>query len=117
MIKTLTIYDPAMCCSSGVCGPDVDTELVQLANFLKNLNESAVNVERYNLSQEPAQYTSGIVAEKLKEKGTDALPLVLIDGEVISEGRYPEISSLSCQLGAGEVVLDVPDCTGCTGCC
>lgn len=116
-MKVLTIYDPAMCCSSGVCGPDVDTELVQLSGFLKNLDESKVTVERYNLSQEPAVYTAGIVAEKLKEKGTDVLPLVLIDGEVISEGGYPEISALSCLLGASEVSLDVPDCSGCTGCC
>lgn len=116
-MKTLKIYDPAMCCSSGVCGPDVDTELVQLAGFLKNLDASNVKVERYNLSQEPAVYTSGIVAEKLKEKGTDALPLVLIDDEVVSMGAYPEIGHLSCLLGASEVALDVPDCTGCTGCC
>ena len=62
-----------MCCSSGVCGTDVDTELVQFASFLKNLDACAVNVERYNLSQEPAVYATGIVAEQLKEKGTDAL--------------------------------------------
>jgi len=49
-MKTLKIYDPAMCCSSGVCGPDVDPALVQLAGFLKNLDASAVTVERYNLS-------------------------------------------------------------------
>ena len=75
-MKTLKIYDPAMCCSSGVCGPDVDPVLVQLSGFLKNLDASAVKVERYNLSQEPAAYTTGPVAIALKEKGTAALPLV-----------------------------------------
>ncbi|MDZ8118228.1 arsenite efflux transporter metallochaperone ArsD [Pontiella agarivorans] len=115
-MKTLKIYDPAMCCSTGVCGPDVDTELVQLANFLKNLDACSVKVERYNLSQEPAAYTAGVVAETLKEKGTDALPLVLIDDEVISTGEYPDLGKLSGLLGTSEISMEMPDCSGCCGC-
>ena len=116
-MKTLKIYDPAMCCSTGVCGPDVDTELVQLASFLKNLDASAVKVERYNLSQEPAAYTANeTVAAALKEKGTDALPLVILDDEVISIGEYPDLGKLSGLLGAAEVSLEMPDCSGCSGC-
>ena len=30
-MKTIQIYDPAMCCSSGVCGIEVDQTLVNLA--------------------------------------------------------------------------------------
>ncbi|WP_372797990.1 arsenite efflux transporter metallochaperone ArsD [Pontiella sp.] len=116
-MKTLKIYDPAMCCSSGVCGTDVDTELVQLANFLKNLDPCSVKVERYNLSQEPAEYTKGTVAETLKEKGTGALPLVMIDEEVISAGEYPDLGKLAELLGASNVSMDVQDCSGCSGCC
>lgn len=116
MMKRLKIYDPAMCCSTGVCGPDVDTDLVQLATYLKNLDEAAVKVERFNLSQDPAAYTEGTVAELLKEKGTDALPLVILDDEVITVGEYPDLEKLSGLLGMSEVSLEVPDCTGCNGC-
>lgn len=116
-MKTLKIYDPAMCCSTGVCGPDVDTELVQLASFLKNIDASAVKVERYNLSQEPAAYTTGIIAETLKEKGTAALPLVILDDEVISSGEYPDLGKLSGLLGAApSISMEMPDCSGCSGC-
>jgi hypothetical protein len=115
-MKTLKIYDPAMCCSSGVCGPDVDTELVQLAGFLKNLDASVVTVERYNLSQEPAAYTTGLIAGILKEKGTAALPLVLLDDEVISSGEYPDLEKLGGLLGSAPVTLDMPDCSGCSEC-
>ena len=115
-MKSLKIYDPAMCCSTGVCGSDVDTELVQLAGFLKSLDACAVKVERYNLSQDPAAYTTGTIAETLKEKGTEALPLVLLDGEVISSGAYPDLKKLSGLLGATEISMDVPDCSGCCGC-
>jgi len=117
-MKTLKIYDPAMCCSTGVCGPDVDPELVQLAGFLKTIDASAVKVERYNLSQEPAAYTTGTIAEVLKGKGTGALPLVMVDDQVVSSGSYPDLNELSSLLGAEQtVMLDTTDCSGCTGCC
>ncbi len=115
-MKTLKIYDPAMCCSTGVCGTDVDTELVQLATFLKNLDACSVKVERYNLSQEPAAYTTGVIAETLKEKGTDALPFVMIDNEVVSIGEYPDLGKLTSLLGTAELSLEMPDCSGCSGC-
>ena len=116
-MKTLKIYDPAMCCSTGVCGPDVDPVLVQLAGFLKKLDAAVVRVERYNLSQEPAAYTANAaVAAALKEKGTDALPLVFIDDEQISSGEYPDLNDLAAMLGATQT-LDVTDCSGCSGCC
>ena len=105
-----------MCCSSGVCGTDVDTELVQFASFLKNLDASSVKVKRYNLSQEPAVYTTGLVAAALKEKGTTALPLVILDDEIISSGEYPDLEKLGGLLNAGPVSLEVPDCSGCCGC-
>ena len=115
-MKLLKIYDPAMCCSTGVCGPDVDPELVKLAGFLKNLDACAVKVERFNLSQEPAAYAEGLVAEALKEKGTAALPLVVLDGEILSSGAYPDLDKLGGLLNSGPVSMEVPDCSGCCGC-
>ena len=117
-MKILKIYDPAMCCSTGVCGPDVDTELVQLASFLKNLDPCAVQVERFNLSQEPGVYTTGIVGDQLKEKGTDALPLILINDEIISAGAYPELKELARLLGVIQVTTDNSSgCCGGSNCC
>jgi hypothetical protein len=116
-MKTLKIYDPAMCCSTGVCGPEVDLALVQLAGFLKNLDASAVEVERYNLSQEPAAYTANAtVAAALKEKGTAALPLVILDDEVISVGAYPDLGKLGQLLGSTPATIGTTDCSGCSGC-
>jgi len=117
-MKTLKIYDPAMCCSTGVCGADVDLVLVQLAGFLKNLDTSAVKVERYSLSMEPAAYTANkAVAAALQASGTDALPLVFVDDELVSSGKYPDLNGLSILLGVQHTVtLDSPDCSGCSGC-
>jgi hypothetical protein len=99
-MKRLEIYDPAMCCSTGVCGPDVDPKLVQFAADVKWLQEQGVQVARFNLSQNPAAFVQNeLVKTALTEKGEAALPLVLLDGQVLAEGRYPERDQLTDALG------------------
>ena len=93
---SLKIYDPALCCSSGVCGPSVDDKMVALAGFLKGLDDSQVKVERYNLAQQPAAYVENpAVAATLKDKGTDALPLFYVDDELVWSGSYPSVDKLA----------------------
>jgi arsenate reductase len=96
LVTTLKIYDPALCCSSGVCGPSVDDKLVALAGFLKGLDASQIKVERYNLAQQPAAYVDNpAVAATLKDRGTDALPLFYVDDELIWSGSYPSADKLA----------------------
>ena len=33
-MKKIEIFDPAMCCSTGVCGPGVDPELLRMATMV-----------------------------------------------------------------------------------
>lgn len=104
-MKILKIYDPAMCCSTGVCGTDVDTKLVQLANFLSSLDKSKVEVHRFELSSTPAAYVENReVARILNEEGVDSLPLFFIDDEVVFQGEYPEVPALSSKLGLASFV-------------
>jgi hypothetical protein len=86
----LEIFDPAMCCSTGVCGPDVDPKLVQFAADVKWLEEQGVVVRRFNLSQSPAAFVENEqVRGMLTEHGESALPAILLEGRVVSSGRYP----------------------------
>jgi len=104
-MKVLKIYDPAMCCSTGVCGTDVDTKLVQLANFLARLDKSKVEVHRFELSSTPAAYVENKeVARILNEEGVDSLPLFFIDDEVVFKADYPEVPALSSKLGLASFV-------------
>ncbi len=99
-MKRLEVYDPAMCCSTGVCGPAVDPALVRFAADVKWLEEQGVEVRRFNLSQSPAAFVeNGTVKEALTEKGEAALPLLLVDGRVLASGRYPERSELAGAVG------------------
>jgi hypothetical protein len=49
----IEIYDPAMCCSSGLCGPNIDPVLVKMNDAVMALKKQGVEVERYNLAQQP----------------------------------------------------------------
>lgn len=99
-MNMIKIYDPAMCCSSGVCGPDVDPKLVQFAADLKQLQEQGVEVRRFNLAQNPAAFVENeLVRDALTNTGEAALPLVLVGGAVTATGRYPSREELAAALG------------------
>ena len=99
-MKTLEIYDPAMCCSTGVCGTDVDPKLVQFASDLAWLKEQGVGVTRFNLAQQPAAFaTNPIVADALKSLGNECLPLVLVDGTIATRSIYPTREQLVALTG------------------
>lgn len=91
----LQVFDPPMCCSSGVCGPNVNPDLVNFSSDLDWLRAKGVKVERYNLSSNPAAFAQEeSVREALTKEGNDCLPLILVDGTIVSRGKYPSRSNL-----------------------
>jgi hypothetical protein len=98
--KKLEVFDPAMCCSTGVCGPSVDPTLVQFASDLSWVAGQGVHVERYNLAQQPQAYAANeIVKALLSTDGMACLPLILVDGEIVSTGQYPTREELARLVG------------------
>jgi len=94
----LEVFDPAMCCSTGVCGPSVDPKLVQFAADLKWLQDQGVEVQRFNLAQTPMAFVKNeLVNAALTDEG--ALPMLLVEGRIVSSGRYPERGELAEWLG------------------
>lgn len=92
----LQIFDPPMCCSTGICGPGVDPALVEFTADLDWLKRQGVEVERYNLSQQTQAFVSNTtVNDALKKDGNDCLPLVLLDGKIILQGAYPTREKLA----------------------
>ncbi len=89
-MTSIQVFDPAMCCSSGVCGPDVDPQRVSFSADVDWLRQNGVPVERFNLAQQPTAFAENpTVRSFLQRSGQDALPLTLVDGEVAMAGRYP----------------------------
>ena len=94
------IYDPAMCCSTGLCGPVLDPVLVKMNDALLALKKQGVEVERFNLAQQPKAFlTNKIVADLLHKKGKEILPITLVNGEVLLTAEYPSYEKLCETLG------------------
>jgi hypothetical protein len=94
------VFDPAMCCSTGICGPSVDPRLARFAADLDWLKSQGATVERFNLSQQPAAFAQDeAVKEALETKGESGLPLVKVNGEVKSSGTYPTRDELAAWAG------------------
>ena len=88
-MKTIQVYDPPMCCSTGLCGNEIDPALVSFAALLTQLSQRVVKVERYNLGQQPMAFIQNPAVKTLLDKeGVAALPLIFVDGEMRLKGRY-----------------------------
>ena len=99
MTRTIQIFDPAMCCTTGVCGPDVDPALVQFESDLRWLANQGVTVERFNLGQQPGEFVRNpAVLEALNAEAEGALPMILVDGAVVWQRMYPVRSELAAVL-------------------
>jgi hypothetical protein len=118
--KTLNVYDPAMCCSSGVCGPDVDPNLVKFSADLDWLTEQGIEVHRFNLAQQPAAFASDeTVKGALESMGVGALPLLLVDGHTVMSGAYPTRDQLAGWFGlkAAAAKTNSGCCSSNSSCC
>jgi hypothetical protein len=120
-MKTLEVFDPAMCCSTGVCGVEVDPLLAQFAADLKWIEGQGVTVTRHNLGQEPAAFAGNPAVVREMEAGMDRLPVVLVDGHVITTGLYPSRAQLAQKLGINALGIPVAAAQSCcspkSGCC
>ena len=123
----LSVFDPPMCCSTGVCGPSVDPELARFSGDLEWLKKQGVEVRRFNMAQQPGAFVEhSAVKEALAARGNASLPLVLVDGRVAVEGSYPSRETLAALAGIVVRKLEVatvgasccgPSTDKNTGCC
>lgn len=99
-MTTLIVYDPPMCCSTGVCGPEVDPKLAQFAGDLDWLKAQGVEVRRINLAQEPGRFVDNAAVKALLDRsGGDELPAILVGDALVASGRYPSRNELAAMTG------------------
>ena len=123
-MKTIEVFDPPMCCSTGVCGPEVDPRLAQFAGDLSWLERQGAKVERFNLAQQPAAFAgNSSVREALAARGNDCLPLVLVNGVIATSSIYPTRDQLAALAGLPETDCcagaeeESEGCCGGSSCC
>ena len=108
VMTRIEVFDPPMCCSTGVCGPDPDDQLAKFSADLDWLTHRGVEVRRYNLMQEPAAFTANEHVKRIVDATDgDGLPVVVIDGRVVSQQAYPTRERLAELAGlAGHAATD-----------
>jgi hypothetical protein len=124
-MKNMIIFDPAMCCSTGVCGPSVDSELLRVSSVINNFKNRGVQIERYNLSSNPQVFVMNQeINQLLNQHGIDLLPITMVDGQIVKTKTYPTNEEFCSLLDLPINYLEKPkfnmrmkDC-GCNdGCC
>jgi hypothetical protein len=117
-MSTIQIFDPALCCNTGVCGVDVDQQLVNLAADVDWAKQKGAQIERFNLAQQPMAFAgNAMVKAFLERSGQEALPLVLVDGEVALAGRYPERAELARWASIASATPAIAEAKPAAGCC
>lgn len=111
-MKNIQIYDPALCCNTGVCGTEVDPALVLFAADMEWASQQGALIQRFNLSQQPLEFANNAVVKGFLERsGVQSLPLVLVDGEIALAGRYPDRAELLQWSGLAKAAS--PCCGSC----
>lgn len=91
----IQIYDPPMCCPTGLCGPTVDPVLLDINEAIVTLKSEGVTVERYSLSsQSQAFLANSEVLRMVRERQMAVLPITLVDGRVAKTGEYPTLQEI-----------------------
>lgn len=121
-MPSIQIFDPALCCSTGVCGVDVDQQLVSFSADVDWAKQQGAQIERFNLAQQPMAFAENAVVKGFLERsGQEALPLILVDGEFALAGRYPNRSELArwAKIEAAAAAVEQPAKSCCSGskCC
>jgi len=120
-MTVIQVYDPALCCSTGVCGVDVDQTLLSFSADVAWVKQNGAQIERFNLAQQPMAFAENpVVKSHLERSGDEALPMILINGDVALAGRYPTRKELARRAG----IVETPDnhaakanCCAGTRCC
>lgn len=102
-MKKMMIFDPAMCCPTGICGPGIDPELLRVSTVLNNLQRKGIAVERYNLTNNPGVFVDNkMINDLLNSDGVDLLPVTIVDNQVVKTKAYPTNEEF-CEM------LDIPE--------
>jgi arsenite-transporting ATPase len=94
-MSKIQVFDPAMCCNTGICGPEADPSLLTFAADVEWLNARGTEVERINLAQQPQAFADHpAILRLLETQGEKGLPAVVVNGEIRQSGCYPSRDQL-----------------------
>ena len=98
----IVIFDPPLCCPTGLCGPVLDTTLVDLADAVSTLTAEGHTVVRHIMTSDPQAFMRNrTVYDLIKTRQLEALPITVVRGRVVKTSAYPSLDELHAALAAG----------------
>ena len=93
------IFDPPMCCSSGLCGPTVDQTLLTVNEMVMALQTEGVSVARYQMTNHHQKFMQNpAVMQLVRAQKMAALPITVVRGDVLKSGEYPTLAEIKAAL-------------------
>jgi hypothetical protein len=93
------IFEPPMCCSTGLCGPTIDPVLLDVSEMVLKLSGQGVVVRRYVMNQQPQAFLNNPAVYRLvQERQLTALPITAVNGRIIKVGAYPTLVEVQAAL-------------------
>jgi len=94
-LPEIQIFDPPMCCSTGLCGPTIDQTLLDVGEMIAKLQSEGYKVERYQMSTHPNAFlVNPDVMKLIRENQMAALPITVIRGQILKKGSYPKFDEI-----------------------
>ena len=102
IVATVEIFEPPMCCPTGLCGPVQDQTLLDLLETVRSLESSGVKISRYQPNTNPTAFTNHAeVMTAIRARSTAALPITVVNGRVVKSGTYASLEEIQDALNAG----------------
>lgn len=99
VVLDVEIFDPPLCCPTGLCGPALDQNLLDLMETIMELQNEGYQVKRYQMKSSPQAFLSqSEVMLLINSKQMAALPIVLVRGQLLTSGFYPKLVEIKDQL-------------------
>ena len=93
------LFDPPLCCSTGLCGPTLDQTLLDVSEMVLALKHENLRVARYQMTSHPNAFLGNVDVMKLvREQQMAALPITVVHGKVIKVGAYPTLAEVKTHL-------------------
>jgi hypothetical protein len=95
----IEIFDPPLCCPTGLCGPSLDQTLLDVSEMIQRFQSEGYSIKRYQMTSHPQAFISNPEVMRLvREKQMDALPITMVHGKVIKIAGYATQGEIQAKL-------------------
>ena len=100
MKHDVIVYEGALCCPTGICGPEPDKTIIDFNEMIRNLADNKhIKITRASMSFDMDRFLQEpLIFGRIRENGPAVLPITTVNGKIILEKKYPVLDDLSYLL-------------------